>query len=158
MIRRVPVVALLLTASCVATSKPSSTMPELIGQSRATLIETLGEPTRTEYLPQGVMCEKTGFRLTLDYSKPSYERCMFFEMRSAFQNIPAGIPVELLTFQSGQVREYSVPTTATTTFSGNRAYTTIYEGGSYARDSRCTVIVAIIRGRVNSYDLSGEGC
>lgn len=156
--RRVPVLALLLTTSCVATGKPSSTMPDLIGQSRATLIETLGEPTRTEYLPQGVMCKQTGFRLTLDYSKPSYERCMFFQMRSAFDNIPAGIPVELLTFQSGQVREYSVPTTATTTFSGNKAYTTIYEGGSYAKDSRCTIIVAILRGRVDSYDAKGEGC
>lgn len=133
-------------------------MPDMIGKSREELIQTLGQPLGTEYLPNGVMCEQEEPVLRLDYSKPPpLKRCMLFDT-GPFQSIPAGVPLELLTFRSGAVREYSTPTTARTTLYGNTAYTTINPGGSYVRDSRCTLQVVLLRSRVYAYDFRGEGC
>lgn len=160
MARMVTVLVLPVLVGCVSVDR---TMSDLVGQPRSVLVERFGNPTHVDYYPSIYACKQAGkpsglIDIGSGYSGASEDgRCPVF-MSPAFANVSNALPVTVLKFNTGSSYAYTLPTTARTTVYGNTAYTTISEGGTYTRDTRCKITVALVRGRVNAYELSGEGC
>lgn len=121
----------------------------IIGKSRSDVTRSLGEPSFEFNFSSVNSCYGP---------KPGLvNRCRWFD-RSGFEKLPEGVPIDILEFKNGEIGRYVYPTTARTTIIGSTAYTTVWEGGERATDTRCTAEIAFINNVAVATHLDGNGC